>query len=137
MQVPRGSSQPGYDREAMKFLLFSLLTSIACTDKAEQNLNDTGECGFSHGRLWGQVYGMEGENPYGSAIVKVTPEGGEPIDVSADLQGLYEVELSPGDYEVGAADDIGGCFTENDLSVSVEACGSHEINPVMSECFGR
>ena len=121
----------------MRLFLFSLLAPLACTGSVEQSSDDTEECGFSHGRLWGQVYGMEGEETYGSAIVKVTPAGGEPIDVSTDLLGVYEVELSPGDYEVGATDDIGGCQSEASLPVSVVTCGSHEINPVMDLCFGR
>ena len=73
---------------------------------------------------------------YGSPVVTVTYPSGDDIDYAVEAGGHLEFQVAYGSYILQAADEIGGCFTEEPTSLEVEQCGEHEVELVMSLCWG-
>ena len=77
----------------------------------------------------------EQEVAYGALIRVQSAAGGEPVQVMADAEGNYQVELAAGNYQVEAEHET-QCSTEQPVDVEIVACEELEQDLLLDACFG-
>ena len=98
-------------------------------------------CNGTRGFLAGDVYltaepGQPGSAPAPGALIALRKSQTDPpLYGMADEQGHYTLEIPPGDWLV-SGDDGTGCTTDEPKAVTVEACGTSELDLVIDLCFG-
>ena len=110
-----------------------LMVTSACGDSG-----DNEHCGDDNAIGFVTIDVMDGEQmyDYGNAVVTMTYPSGDEIDYLTDSVGHLEFEVPPGTYLIQAADEVGGCFTEEATTLEVEPCATHDVELLMSICFG-
>jgi hypothetical protein len=93
-------------------------------------------CDHTLGQVIVDLSTGEGPYNYGSPVVTVTYPGDVDIDYTVDESGHLEFEVESGTYIIEAGDETGGCFTDEPTTLDVEPCGVHEVELVMSVCWG-
>ena len=62
--------------------------------------------------------------------------GDTPLVIKADENGLYYVELEPGEWEVRGFSSDDTCTVEEAIVVTVESCSSQTVDVCANICFG-
>ena len=109
-----------------------LMGTVACLGGGSTD----GDCDHTLGQVIVELTTGEGPYLYGNPVVTVTYPGGVDVDYSVDEYGHIEFEVESGTYTIEAGDEVGGCFTEEPTVLDVEECGVHEVELIMSLCFG-
>jgi len=128
------------------------LASVVCTLAACEGLESSGggngasttptpDCVAATGTLSGDAVipgsavGNAEDQPASSALITLTPSGGESIQAMADTSGHFEFDLEVGTWSV-EAEHPDQCYTPEPQAVSITRCETTTLVLQLSDCFG-
>ena len=122
----------------MRILLYlSLTTVFACSNEPASNEPCTDTTGLINGEVVIDYAWSDNEpTPAPNASVTANSSDGENLTIATDDQGFFSVPLPVGSWTFSSWNAEGDCFSEEDITVEVEACGTHTATIRISECYG-